>query len=311
MEQLNLELTGFSSSLTPSSSFFRRLPSCKHAGYRMLAILKVVHRSWLGGAAQPFCKPNTASATSHLVHPSMPQPLCPCCERADSSCSGQGSVRLQREQHAVCAQTHAVPAPCHGAQVLTSIKGTPLYMAPELVQEQPYNHTVGPSPLLLGLCAGASHGLPAAQLVSVALLVGGAHSEKCKHGSLGLKPMRGWDCRSSRQPRPLDLATEAARQCLPPLGSPPFPCLLMAPRPGFLNLIFYGTQHTFMGRTHTHTHTHALGLALPATVVPPQHKLSHQCMLAAWLCGLWLHACRSVCMSNEQELMIQTLLEAI
>ncbi|KAJ9526297.1 hypothetical protein QJQ45_009792 [Haematococcus lacustris] len=27
-------------------------------------------------------------------------------------------------------------------QVLTSIKGTPLYMAPELVQEQPYNHTV-------------------------------------------------------------------------------------------------------------------------------------------------------------------------
>lgn len=27
--------------------------------------------------------------------------------------------------------------------VLTSIKGTPLYMAPELVQEQPYNHTVG------------------------------------------------------------------------------------------------------------------------------------------------------------------------
>ena len=28
------------------------------------------------------------------------------------------------------------------AQVVTSIKGTPLYMAPELVQEQPYNHTV-------------------------------------------------------------------------------------------------------------------------------------------------------------------------
>eukprot|EP00362_Geleiidae_sp_MMETSP1317_P001205 CAMPEP_0201282164 /NCGR_PEP_ID=MMETSP1317-20130820/4979_1 /ASSEMBLY_ACC=CAM_ASM_000770 /TAXON_ID=187299 /ORGANISM="Undescribed Undescribed, Strain Undescribed" /LENGTH=103 /DNA_ID=CAMNT_0047594111 /DNA_START=270 /DNA_END=581 /DNA_ORIENTATION=- len=26
--------------------------------------------------------------------------------------------------------------------VLTSIKGTPLYMAPELVQELPYNHTV-------------------------------------------------------------------------------------------------------------------------------------------------------------------------
>lgn len=28
-------------------------------------------------------------------------------------------------------------------QVLTSIKGTPLYMAPELVQERPYDHTVG------------------------------------------------------------------------------------------------------------------------------------------------------------------------
>ncbi len=29
--------------------------------------------------------------------------------------------------------------------VLTSIKGTPLYMAPELVQERPYNHTVNPA----------------------------------------------------------------------------------------------------------------------------------------------------------------------
>ena len=37
--------------------------------------------------------------------------------------------------------------------VLTSIKGTPLYMAPELVQEQPYNHTVSNLPLhaFLGL----------------------------------------------------------------------------------------------------------------------------------------------------------------
>ena len=30
---------------------------------------------------------------------------------------------------------------CNG-MVLTSIKGTPLYMAPELVQEKPYNRTV-------------------------------------------------------------------------------------------------------------------------------------------------------------------------
>jgi fused-like protein len=29
----------------------------------------------------------------------------------------------------------------HNTVVLTSIKGTPLYMAPELVQEKPYNHT--------------------------------------------------------------------------------------------------------------------------------------------------------------------------
>ena len=31
----------------------------------------------------------------------------------------------------------------NNTMVLTSIKGTPLYMAPELVQEMPYNHTVG------------------------------------------------------------------------------------------------------------------------------------------------------------------------
>ena len=29
----------------------------------------------------------------------------------------------------------------NNTQLLTSIKGTPLYMAPELVQEKPYNHT--------------------------------------------------------------------------------------------------------------------------------------------------------------------------
>lgn len=38
--------------------------------------------------------------------------------------------------------------------VLTSIKGTPLYMAPELVQEQPYNHTVSTNltPLCMAHC---------------------------------------------------------------------------------------------------------------------------------------------------------------
>jgi serine/threonine protein kinase len=35
--------------------------------------------------------------------------------------------------------------------VLTSIKGTPLYMAPELVQEQPYDHTVGSTTAPWGL----------------------------------------------------------------------------------------------------------------------------------------------------------------
>lgn len=36
--------------------------------------------------------------------------------------------------------------------VLTSIKGTPLYMAPELVQEQPYNHTVSSRAEGRGMC---------------------------------------------------------------------------------------------------------------------------------------------------------------
>ena len=46
----------------------------------------------------------------------------------------------------------------NNTMVLTSIKGTPLYMAPELVQEQPYNHTVRNAGVAaLGPCA-----LPAA-----------------------------------------------------------------------------------------------------------------------------------------------------
>ena len=43
--------------------------------------------------------------------------------------------------------------------VVTSIKGTPLYMAPELVQEQPYNHTVSSLPfsqLSMKECMAAS-----------------------------------------------------------------------------------------------------------------------------------------------------------
>ena len=41
--------------------------------------------------------------------------------------------------------------------VLTSIKGTPLYMAPEVVQEQPYNHTAdlwSLGVILYELCVG-------------------------------------------------------------------------------------------------------------------------------------------------------------
>ena len=34
-----------------------------------------------------------------------------------------------------------IPIPYQSTFVLTSIKGTPLYMAPELVQEKPYDHT--------------------------------------------------------------------------------------------------------------------------------------------------------------------------
>ena len=40
--------------------------------------------------------------------------------------------------------------------LVTSIKGTPLYMAPELVQEQPYNHTVR-QPALAMSQLGQSH----------------------------------------------------------------------------------------------------------------------------------------------------------
>lgn len=43
-------------------------------------------------------------------------------------------------------------------QVLTSIKGTPLYMAPELVQEQPYNHTVGAARWAHDLCSSQEQG---------------------------------------------------------------------------------------------------------------------------------------------------------
>ena len=41
-----------------------------------------------------------------------------------------------------CSAAFSVPGALPLVQVVTSIKGTPLYMAPELVQEQPYNHTV-------------------------------------------------------------------------------------------------------------------------------------------------------------------------
>lgn len=54
----------------------------------------------------------------------------------------------------------------HNTLVVTSIKGTPLYMAPELVQEQPYNHTVRAviSCGLYSVLEGHSHVLPGAGL---------------------------------------------------------------------------------------------------------------------------------------------------
>jgi serine/threonine protein kinase len=48
-----------------------------------------------------------------------------------------------------------------GTLVLTSIKGTPLYMAPELVQEQPYTHAVdlwSLGVILYGACKGRGGG---------------------------------------------------------------------------------------------------------------------------------------------------------
>ncbi|CAI5504924.1 unnamed protein product [Closterium sp. Naga37s-1] len=62
----------------------------------------------------------------------------PC--RATPWCSHPSKVRHAVQHHG--AHIHQRCAmPCN-TMVLTSIKGTPLYMAPELVQEQPYNHTV-------------------------------------------------------------------------------------------------------------------------------------------------------------------------
>lgn len=60
----------------------------------------------------------------------------PCRHFPDPSpCSANGTVKLCDFGFARLMSTNTL--------VVTSIKGTPLYMAPELVQEQPYNHTVG------------------------------------------------------------------------------------------------------------------------------------------------------------------------
>jgi fused-like protein len=45
----------------------------------------------------------------------------------------------------------------NNTMVLTSIKGTPLYMAPELVQEMPYNHTVSTGQLYLARATERAH----------------------------------------------------------------------------------------------------------------------------------------------------------
>ena len=61
-----------------------------------------------------------------------------------------GSIKLcdfgyKNVDLATCSVTFAPPSFARAMSVetlmLTSIKGTPLYMSPELVQEQPYDHT--------------------------------------------------------------------------------------------------------------------------------------------------------------------------
>lgn len=77
---------------------------------------------------------------------------CPCCRSLPNPlpCSANGTVKLCDFGFARLMSTNTL--------VVTSIKGTPLYMAPELVQEQPYNHTVRQQQLELGLGGGALQG---------------------------------------------------------------------------------------------------------------------------------------------------------
>ncbi|KAG2431488.1 hypothetical protein HXX76_009502 [Chlamydomonas incerta] len=77
------------------------------------------------------CARPVAHSPAAAVAPALPPPPC----RPQNILIGSnGVVKL-------CDFGFARAMSCN-TMVLTSIKGTPLYMAPELVQEQPYNHTV-------------------------------------------------------------------------------------------------------------------------------------------------------------------------
>ena len=89
-----------------------------------------------GGIVSVILQLNCMGGSAAVARPALdpkssapPLPACPACCR-----SAAGTVKLCDFGFARLMSSTTL--------VVTSIKGTPLYMAPELVQEQPYNHTV-------------------------------------------------------------------------------------------------------------------------------------------------------------------------